>query len=329
MFGDYFYNISRDTAISSIPNKALDGAKDLNGFQIRKIYFTYDSDISKKISARFRLEAEQVIKLPDGKLGVAVKDAFFRWKNIFPGSDFYFGLQPTPAFYSVVDFWGYRLIEKAPLDLRGIAPSRDIAVSLKGKIDGNGIINYWVLIGNGSNNNSNFDKYKRIYAHLNLIPSKSLEIIFYGDVKFRPDIDVNKNESHYGLSNNIYSTDLFLGYKFYDLWRFGIEGFLQKIENGSSYSGIFKNRNSMGFSIFHVYNFSRLFAAIGRYDYFDPDTDFNGDSRNYFILGISCKPDPNFSITPNFLYETYERIPGFGTYKSSLTARITFFYNYL
>ena len=334
MFGDYFYNISRDTAISSIPHKALNGNKDLNGFLIRKIYFTYDSDISDKFSVRFRLNAEPETQLPNGKMGVDVKDAFLKWKNIFPGSDFFFGLQPTPAFYTTVNFWGYRLLEKAPLDLRSIVPSRDIAVSLKGRLDSKGIFNYWFLIGNGKNNSPDIDKYKRIYAHVHLIPSKSWNIILYGDIKFQPEIryqNNNENENH--LNNNIYTTDLFVGYTYKGIFRIGVEGYIQQTKNGCFLIGDEgsrnKNKNTISFSVFNVYNIDTVFSLIGRYDYFDNSTSFKGDSRNYFILGISYKPDPNVSITPNILIETYERLPYVRAYQQSVTARITFFYNYL
>ena len=336
MFGDYFYNISRDTAISSIPNKALNGAKDLNGFQIRKIYFTYDSDISARFAARFRLEADQEIKLPNGKIGVAVKDAYLKWKDIFAGSDFYFGLQPTPAFYTIVDFWGYRLIEKAPIDLRGLVPSRDIAVSLKGKIDHKGIFNYWFLIGNGKGNSTDIDKYRRLYAHIHIIPSKSFKIIVYQDVKFQralSHVDVNNNEAE--LNNNIYTTDLFLGYSYNEISRTGVEAYLQQTKNGYSFINkenmYYKNKNTIGFSLFEVYNFNQQFSVIGRYDYFDNNagSESKGDSRNYFMFGVSYRPDPDVSITPNILIESYERMPSGQTYNKSVTARITFFYNYL
>ena len=334
MFGDYFYNISRDTAISSIKYKALDGNKDLNGFLIRKIYFTFDSDISEKFSVRFRLNAEPQTQLPNGKMGVDVKDAFLKWKDIFPGSDFYFGLQPTPAFYTTVDFWGYRLLEKSPLDLRNIAPSRDIAVSLKGRLDGQGIFNYWLLIGNGKDSNSGIDKYKRIYAHLHLIPSKSWKIILYGDIKFQPEINYQSGSGNEeNLNNNIYTSDLFIGYIYLDIFRIGIEGYIQHVKNGYFLTGDagirFRNKNTTGFSVFDVFNINALFSVIGRYDYFDNNTGIKGDSRNYFIFGFSYKPDPNVSVTPNILIETYERLPGARSYHQSVTARITFFYNYL
>ncbi len=334
MFGDYFYNISRDTSILSIPNSAMGGKKDLNGFQIRKIYFTYDAKISDEFSSRFRLDAEPETKLPDGKMGVSVKDAYLKWKNIFPGSDFYFGLQPTPGFYTIVDFWGYRLLEKAPLDLRNIVPSRDIAISLKGKLDGKGVFNYWVLLGNG-NGNADVKKNKRIYAHLHLIPSKLFRIILYGDIKFQPELNYRIDDMKFEkLSNNIYTADLFAGYSLRNIFRFGIESYIQKINNdyytGSGTNSIFKARNSYGFSLFQIYSPDSTFDIISRYDFFDNNinTDSRGDSRNYFIIGFSYKLNPDVSITPNLLIETYERSISGQYYKPSVTGRITFFYSY-
>jgi hypothetical protein len=334
MFGDYFYNISRDTSILSMPNSAMSGKKDLNGFQIRKIYFTYDARISDEFSTRFRLDADPENKLPDGKMGVSVKDAYLKWKNIFPGSDFYFGLQPTPGFYAIVDFWGYRLLEKAPLDLRNIVPSRDISVSLKGKIDKKGVYNYWVQLGNGSGN-ADVKKYKRIYANLQLIPSKSFKFILYGDIKFQPELNYKINDEKYdGLNNNIYTADLFAGYSLQNNFRLGIECYVQKISNDYyNYSGsspIFKTRNTFGFSVFQVYSLDSAFEIIGRYDFSDKNmnVDSKGESRNYFILGFSCKLNPDVSITPNLLVETYERSINGQYYRPSITGRITFFYSY-
>ena len=98
MFGDYFYNVARDTGLSSLSNVVNGGKKDVNGFQFRRIYFTYDYTISDNFSTRFRLEADQNASTSDGKVGVFVKDAYLKWKDIFKGSDFIFGFQPTPAF---------------------------------------------------------------------------------------------------------------------------------------------------------------------------------------------------------------------------------------
>ena len=100
MFGDYFYNVARDTSLATQNNVVNGGAKDLNGFQFRRIYLSFDNQISTTYSVRLRLE---------GTTGAPViKDAFLRWKNIFSGSDLFFGIQPTPAFEVSESYWGFR-----------------------------------------------------------------------------------------------------------------------------------------------------------------------------------------------------------------------------
>ncbi len=132
MFGDYFYNVARDTAINSLSNTATGGAKDFNGFQFRRIYLTFDGDISPVLASRFRME---------GTTGSPfIKDAYIRWKNISGSSELVFGLQPMPAVEISENIWEYRSLEKSILDLHGIVSSRDLAVSLRGKVDAEGMI---------------------------------------------------------------------------------------------------------------------------------------------------------------------------------------------
>ena len=70
IFGDYYYNAVRDTAIAQLKNVANGGLKDLNGFNIRRAYLTYDNDISCCFTSRFRLEMTDKENLTDGKIGV-------------------------------------------------------------------------------------------------------------------------------------------------------------------------------------------------------------------------------------------------------------------
>ncbi len=133
-FVDYFYNISRDGNFSNFSNTAVDGAKDLNGFLLRRASLNYDKNISDKFSARFRLEADSKSNTSNDKIGVFVKDASLKWKNIFEGTDLILGIQPTPSFNVSEKYWGYRSLEKTIQDLRGFVPSRDFGIALRGKI---------------------------------------------------------------------------------------------------------------------------------------------------------------------------------------------------
>src|SRR5664279_3914637 len=86
MFGDYYYNVTRDPNIGSSNIASPAGTTAYQAFQLRRIYFTYDNDISEQFTTRFRLEADQAAAtsaptasgdvLPSGKVGVFIKDAY-------------------------------------------------------------------------------------------------------------------------------------------------------------------------------------------------------------------------------------------------------------
>lgn len=330
MFGDYFYNVIRDSEISNFDNAANDGKKDNNGIQLRRIYFTYDYNISSKFSSRFRLEADQKSTTSNNKVGVYVKDAYLKWRNIFNGSDFIFGIQPTPAFEISEEIWGHRFLEKTIMDLRGIVSSRDIAVSLKGKIDNKGLVKYWLMFGNGSGNKPELDKYNRYYAHLQFTPFENFTTTIYGDIKVRPGVNDPKVVDN-KLPNNDITYALFIGYKQREKYSIGIEGFLHQRQNGMIYINELKNRNGLGFSAFGSYNFNKEFSIASRYDFFDPNIDKNttGDLRNWILFSLNYKPDEKVTISPNIIYETYQKSSDGRTFEPSLTLRITFFYIFL
>ncbi|HET54071.1 MAG TPA: hypothetical protein ENN33_02520 [Ignavibacteria bacterium] len=330
MFGDYFYNITRDNEIESFSNTANGGEKDVNGIQFRRIYFTYDYNISAKFSSRFRLEADQKSTTSNDKIGVYVKDAYLKWTNIFTGSDFIFGIQPTPAFEISEEIWGHRFLERTIMDLRGIVSSRDIAVSLKGKLNSDGTIKYWLMFGNGSGNKPELDKYNRYYAHLQYTPFENFTSTIYVDFKARPKIEnpIIPGES---ISNNDITYALFVGYKKRENFSIGIEGFLHQRQNGMISLNEMKNRNGLGISAFGSYNFNEEFSFAGRYDFFDPNIDKNsaGDLRNWMLISLNYKPDKKVTISPNIIYETYQKSSDGRTFKPSLTLRITFFYIFI
>ena len=333
MFGDLFYNAVRDTGISSLPNAANGGNEDLNGVRLRRIYFTYDYDISESFVTRFRLEADQISNTSDGKIGVFVKDAYLSWKNIFPGSDLVFGIQPTPAFEISESMWGNRFLEKTIMDLRGVVSSRDLGISLNGKIDKNGLFRYWAMFGDGSGNKPEVDKYKRYYAHIQVNPVKNFTMTLYADFRSRPDInDPNSGTNPKAtLSNNNFTYAFFAGYKENNKYNFGIETFLSQTQNGMFNGTDIKDKNAFGISAYASYNFQDNFYVLGRYDYLDPnmDSDAKGDSRNYFIFSLNYKPDEKVTISPNVLIETYESLPNGREIDPSVTPQLTFFYTFL
>jgi len=346
MFSDYYYNVARDANFTGLSNSALSsnspGGTALQAFQMRRVYFTYDNDISEQFTTRFRLEVDQAANASNGKIGSFVKDAYIKWKNIFSGSDLIFGIQPPPAYEVSEAAWGYRSLEKTIMDLRGIVSSRDQGISLHGKITNDGMINYWVMLANNSANSPETDKYKRYYAHVQLKPTTNLQATLYVDYKDAADVlnSYTKNT----VSNAALTTAVFLGYSEPFSYNIGIEGFLQSTSNAlkDTSAKTYNDKSAIGISVFGSFNIIPELAVVARYDNFNPSSDNNSKdpvhygtgtagnlARNYIIAGLSWKVDKNVSIIPNVLYETYEAPKGGTTPDASVTARLTLYYIFL
>ena len=336
MFGDYYYNIQRDSSFGSLGNTAAEsGPKSYQAFQFRRIYFTYDNTISEKFSSRFRLEADQVARTSDSKISVFVKEAYLKWKGIFNGSDFFFGIHPTPAFGVSEDAWGYRSLEKTIMDLRGIVPSRDLGVALKGKFDEDARFNYWVMVGNNSGNRPETDKYKRFYLLFHVKPVEGMQFTVYGDYADRGNITdpYSTSTPKQSVSNGSFTTGAFVGYEQAGVFSVGIEGFLQVRQNGfnNTAAGSLDDLKGSGVSLFGSVSVQSDLDIVGRYDFYDPNTDSNvkGDARHFILWGVAWKPDKNVSIMPNLQVETYQSVQNGRSIDPSVTGRLTFFYTFL
>lgn len=329
MFGDYFYNLSRDTISNSLSNAAFKGDKDFNGFQFRRIYFGYDYKINNSFSTRFRLEASQSELTNSSKMGLFVKDAYLKWHNIFKGSDVILGISPVPTFSVSEKIWGYRSLLKTIMDLRKVASSRDFGIALKGKLNENGSIKYWVMAGNGEGNRPEDDKQKRIYAHINFEPVKNLNFTLYGDIKFRENIASPANHDKM-LGNNVSTTAIFVGYKEKDNFSLGLEMFYQNYQNELITSNGLLTKTAMGISLFGYKDFSKKISLIARYDYFDPtsNNNYKFDKRNLILGAVNYKVHPDVWIMPNIVIENYDDLADGKTIDSSITARFSFFYKF-
>ena len=265
-----------------------------------------------------------------------IRTVYKVFKNIFDGSDMIFGVQPTPAFEISETAWSYRSLEKTIMDLRGIVNSRDLAISLKGKLDNDGIYNYWIMIGNNSGTNFETDKYKRYYANFHVKPNDNFQISVYGDLKAQSSINNPNNITlpQTSLNNNVITGAVFIGYSEKNLYSFGLEGFTQMTQNGikegSAVPFSIKDKNAIGVSAFASYYLKPELTLIGRYDFYDPNmnNNFKGDSRNYIIAGMSWNVDNNVSIMPNVQIEMYEKTM-IRDITSSITGRITLYYIFL
>jgi len=148
MIGKYCY-------VAQNHNDSLVGA---NGFRFRRIYFTYKNHLDEEIDVKFRFEmASSGDFTSNTKLTPAVKDAFIAFNEDF--GKIKIGIQSTPTFAKVKGLWGYRSLEKTPLDLQKWSSSRDFGISFIGK---QSIFSYTLMLGNSSSNKSETDKGEKL-----------------------------------------------------------------------------------------------------------------------------------------------------------------------
>jgi len=237
--------VAKDTAFSKLSKTVVPGSKDFQAFQIRRIYLTYDNDISEKFTARFRLEGNMIAS-ENGSSSTAsrvsgsslsqlyVKDAYVKWKNIFAGSDLIFGVQPTTAYDISEGVWAYRSLEKTIMDLRGIISSRDLGLALRGKFDDGGMFQYWFMVANNSAQDDAVNRYKRVSLNLQVKPVKNVIVTLDGDYRSQDKINdpASTTVPKATLPNNVLTYALFAAYNDPTLFTLGVEAFMQSTQNG-------------------------------------------------------------------------------------------------
>lgn len=171
-----------------------------NGFWFRRIYLTYERQFSDSFSSRVRLEAAS-----EGGFGSEpemipnIKDAYLKWQN--GRHQIYAGISSTPTWGLVEDVWGYRSVQKSPLDLYDFGSSRDFGLSFKGSLGKAGDFNYHFFLGNGNSNRAEIDKGKKLMLSLGYDITDNFVIEGYVDWNADPN------------AFDTYTGQLFAGYR--------------------------------------------------------------------------------------------------------------------
>lgn len=168
VFGDYSYMQNGDSAGRGTKQqyKGLGAAHQTsnpNAFEVRRAYLGFNYNINTKFSAYALLAYEGDEDVSDNRT-VYLKYIYFKWKNIFKGSDLKIGQQATNSFanaYNTEPLMGYRASEKTILDMHGVDGSSDMGLTLEGKIWHNKpadstmaptFIGYSAMVGDNSSN---------------------------------------------------------------------------------------------------------------------------------------------------------------------------------
>lgn len=275
-----------------------DGIKGKRGLWFRRIYFTYNNKLSDTVKMRFRIEMNSP-QHESTTLNPFVKDAWIDFK-LSDGMNLKAGILDPPIFTHLEKTWGYRSLEKTPIDLYKWTSSRDFAVGIYGgkKFKWGG------YFGQGSSNKGEADNGKKIYAHLE-----------YADKGF----SINLN-GHYEHRKQIIDEFLIHPYVTYsgDWGRAGIE-YAYRDEKVKPEDEDEKRYKYNLFSAFIVFAASEKIEIVFRYDrnwgngYYQ---NWKGSSVAYvpfanysepsfIIAALSWNATKNVWLIPNLKYATY------------------------
>lgn len=325
IFGTYFYNVARDTGIKNLKNAAYAGEKDVNGMAVQRALLNYDYRLNSDFTSRITVESDEknFTASADNKsyrFTMFLKDAWVQWR-FHAYHAVVVGLQATPPYGMMEGTWGNRFLEKSILDLRGLVSTRELGVGLKGQFDSTGMVKYHLLIGNNSPSKPEDNKYKRFYGQVIISPIANLALLVYADYQMQAsvlDTFVNK-----AVSTDILTSAFSIGYSKNDKISAGMDFYLTSAKNAYNTGSALDNKSGLGISTYGTYYFSPKVAAVLRYDYFEPNSKASGDTRQLLIVACNLKPTDKFTISPNVVMESYEKV-GNRDIKESVTARISF-----
>ncbi len=337
-FGDYYYNADSHS----------EDMESLNAFSIRRIYFTFENNLTENIKTRFRLESEHGEYGNSTKINPFVKHAYLEWSNLIPNHKLYLGIAETNAFKNAEELWGYRSIEKTVMDLNKISSSADMGIALKGDLSPK--LHHWLTLMNGPGYGSaEVDKYKKVSYALWATPGSGLILEGYADYeKQDPDNTTFKYARDYSGSKGYYTVKGFAGYSGLH-YTIGLEWF-RRTNQESGITNVTVTDDAVttsvkadvvksGYSVFGSWITPvQKLKVFGRYDFFDPNTEddvatsfSNGllktgkdDETGLVIAGLDYIPVGNLHFMPNILYKTYAK-PGMD---ADLTVRLTLYYKF-
>ena len=310
MFGDYYY----------VMNNHKEDMEGENGFWFRRIYLTFDRKVNENFKVRLRLEANSKGDFESNEtLDSYVKDAYLQYTG--NNHSIIFGISPTPTFSVIEKVWGYRFVEKTPLDLQKFAPSKDFGVAVKGALDSEKKLNYHLMFSNGAGYKSEAGKGKKLMAAFSVKISSGWLMEAYADIE-----DRRQGQKRTTLQG-------FAGYQSEKL-RFGFQATNQTRRVGP-------NTDDVNMAIISVFGTGKLSDKTWAFLRFDRNTKTNPDGEkisyipfsdiansSLIIGGLDISPTKDIHIVPNVEMVIYKENINNVKPDSDIIPRITVYYRF-
>lgn len=290
-----------------------------NGFWLRRAYLTVDNTYSPNFSSRLRFEMNSPGDFTTGgNITPFVKDAYLTYKRNDAFS-LVAGISPPPTFDVIESFWGYRSVEKTPVDLQRLEGSRDFGLAAKGTVAA-GKFKYNAMYANGGNVPQELqDNGKAAYLSLGFYPNSSFFFEIAGDTEERPADE--KRTLYQGFAG------------FQGAWgRAGAQYTKQtRTQTGKADIDIALA------SAFGVFKLNPKLNLLARYDHvMDPNPGASGIAylpmvnnaeSQLAIVGLDWTIAPKINLIPNVEHVTYKAVSGADPDDDTL-ARVTLYFQF-
>lgn len=309
MVGEYYWVIDHNDETN----------RGKHGFWFRRIYFTYDNKLSDTIKVRLRLEMASASNFDTYALLTPwVKDAYIDFK--IAGQNLIAGIMSPPSFAQIETIWGYRVLEKTPLDLHKWTSSRDFGISLKG----GETMPYQIMYANGSSNKSETNKGKK----------------FYGALGYSKNGFFIEGMAQFEKTRNDYTEYILQGFGGYQ-GGWGRVGLQYAFRSSKPMDEDVSFKYNV-ISIFAVFNAGKNIEFIARFDkYFGEGYKINHSGSNVdyipfaenaesnlFIGAFSYQIHENIWLIPNVKYVFYDEIAGGVTPSSDAYINLTLWFKF-
>ena len=306
-----FYNYSHNV---SIPDE--------RSFSFDRIYLTYKNNISDDISFKFQTDVGRLVLVEEDDNGsiilgnksnlfTYIKKAQLDWKLSF--GKIILGMQGMNIFNVTEKNWGFRFIEKSPMDKHNFSSSADMGVGFSSKFKS---LNYSILFTNGSGykkeENDFFKKtsIQLVYGQKNLSKNDGFNLGFsFSTERYSLDIENPLSVDH--------GTDVISYFIGFSRNRFKIGGEFDTYL-GSSVGGDHNNDNRQILAFYSSYKIMDNLEGLVYVDMYDPiglshtlfgvfpNTKTGKNSETYIIAGLSYYPTKGLIISPNIRMTSFE-----------------------
>ncbi|HEY0839758.1 MAG TPA: hypothetical protein VGD74_06190 [Vulgatibacter sp.] len=267
---------TRDLALANEPDHTA-GA---NRFDLTRAYVNIEPQLTETISLRITPDVTRVSAAGtslDGNLALRLKYGYVQFKDVVAGATVRGGLQPTPIVDWTDSVWGYRVLGPSPFEIFGGSPSSDLGAGASGKVLG-GKLEYAALVSNGEGytkaEQSSRDgaRYKDVAGRVTFAPFAGASSAALRGLKLSA-------LAQYGISSETPAGDYVDRTRLYGLatWEgalgtFGAGGGPTWDHDAREGGGV-RLRNGLLLTAFGWVNLPLDLRLVGRFDYFDPNTD--------------------------------------------------------